>query len=192
MKEKEKERIYIVLTQTGTILSRIIKKYTGAEYNHASIATDENLNNMYSFGRLNAYWPFTGGYVKESLYRGTFKRFKETDALIIGLDVTTKQYETVYSYLKFYEENKKRLHYNYMGLFMAAFGKKYISKHRYYCSEFVKAMLVKANIVDADCFSDVIHPIHFFELFEDKVVYKGKLKFFPVQDCFESVTPFIV
>ena len=29
------KQIFIVITQTGTMLSRILKRITGAEYNHA-------------------------------------------------------------------------------------------------------------------------------------------------------------
>ena len=35
--------IYIVLTKTGTLLSKAIGMYTGKEMNHASIAFDEEL-----------------------------------------------------------------------------------------------------------------------------------------------------
>ena len=55
------KKIYIVLTYTGTILSRLVKYYTKKEYSHVSISLDENLEEMYSFGRLNAYIPFIGG-----------------------------------------------------------------------------------------------------------------------------------
>lgn len=41
--------IYIVLSQTGTVLSRVLRLFTRAEYNHVSIALDENLDYMYSF-----------------------------------------------------------------------------------------------------------------------------------------------
>ena len=47
------KKIYIVLTYTGTILSRIIKVFTKKEYSHVSIALDQDLKYMYSFGRLN-------------------------------------------------------------------------------------------------------------------------------------------
>lgn len=32
------KQIFIVITQTGTMLSRILKRITGAEYNHASLS----------------------------------------------------------------------------------------------------------------------------------------------------------
>lgn len=43
--------IYIVLTGTGTAFSGIIKWFTKAELNHASIAFDSELREVYSFGR---------------------------------------------------------------------------------------------------------------------------------------------
>ena len=49
------KKIYIILTHTGTILSKIIKKYTKDEFSHVSISLDVDLKEMYSFGRLNPY-----------------------------------------------------------------------------------------------------------------------------------------
>lgn len=49
------KKIYIILTFTGTALSRIIKFATKVEFAHVSIALDEELNEMYSFGRINPY-----------------------------------------------------------------------------------------------------------------------------------------
>lgn len=74
------KKIYIVLTHTGTVLSRMIKMYTKGNFSHISIALDKELNQMYSFGRLNPYNPFWAGFVHESIYNGTFKRFKNTQA----------------------------------------------------------------------------------------------------------------
>ena len=57
------KKIYIILTFTGTILSRIVRIYTRKEYSHVSISLDQDLTKMYSFGRLNAYNPFSGVFV---------------------------------------------------------------------------------------------------------------------------------
>ena len=72
------KKIYIVLTYTGTILSKIVKIYTRREFSHVSIALDEDLTKMYSFGRLYPYNPFLAGFVHEGIDHGTFKRFKKT------------------------------------------------------------------------------------------------------------------
>ena len=71
------KEIYIVLTHTGTVLSRIIKDYTQDEFSHVSISLDKELKEMYSFGRLNPYNPFWGGFVQEGINFGTFKRLEK-------------------------------------------------------------------------------------------------------------------
>ena len=48
-KANELKQVYIVISQTGTVLSRILKLITGAEYNHASISLADDLSVMYSF-----------------------------------------------------------------------------------------------------------------------------------------------
>ena len=73
----QNRQLYIVISQTGTLLSRILKQITGAEYNHASISLSRDLERMYSFGRRHPYNPFWGGFVIESPRTGTFKRFSE-------------------------------------------------------------------------------------------------------------------
>jgi hypothetical protein len=84
------KKIYIILTYTGTILSQIVKVYTRREFSHVSISLDEDLTKMYSFGRLNPYNPFSGGFVHEKINQGTFKRFKRTLLCICGYRHATR------------------------------------------------------------------------------------------------------
>ena len=80
-------KIYIVLTYTGTLLAKVVRLYTRNEFAHVSISLDENLDEMYSFGRLNPYIPFIGGFVQESPNYVTFKRFHKTKTKIYSLEV---------------------------------------------------------------------------------------------------------
>lgn len=89
------EKIYIVLTHTGTLLSRIIKSFTKDEFSHVSISLDIHLKQMYSFGRLHPYNPFWAGFVHEYINKGTFKRFFNTKAKVYSIELTQKQYEDV-------------------------------------------------------------------------------------------------
>lgn len=52
------KKIYIILTQTGSVVSQMVKLYTRKKYGHVSISLDRELKNMYSFGRLKATNPF--------------------------------------------------------------------------------------------------------------------------------------
>ena len=110
------KKIYIVLTYTGTILSKVVKVYTRKEFSHVSIALDEGLKEMYSFGRLNAYNPFWGGFVHEGLDRGTFKRFKNTGTRVYSLEISNEQYELIEKEIEKFEFEKKKYKFNILGL----------------------------------------------------------------------------
>ena len=65
--------IYILLTRSGTLLSKLVYAVTGASYTHASMAFDEELNCLYSSTRKNGYTMFPAGPSKEYLNRGVFR-----------------------------------------------------------------------------------------------------------------------
>lgn len=174
--ENDKKKIYIVMTQTGTLLSRVLKLLSKDTYNHASIALDDKLEEMYSFGRLNAYNPFVGGFVKESPNYGTFKRFSNTDAMIVTLEITCEQYENVKKMLSLMYLEKEKYHYNYKGLFAAFFVKQIKKINRFYCSEFVKHVLTENGIVSESVFREITHPADFCDIPACKMVYVGKLR----------------
>lgn len=167
------KRIYFVLTYTGTILSKIVKWYTKKEYSHISISLDNELNQMYSFGRLNPYNAFMGGFVHESPYYGTFKRFKNTKSLIFYLEVTEVQYQKIKMQLEYFKRNKRNFRFNSIGLFAVAFNIKWQKKNSYYCAEFVKYILERAKIENT--LPEMIKPEDFRTIKNTKKVYEGKL-----------------
>ena len=73
-------------------------------------------------------------------------------------------------------KNKKRYHYNYLGLFLAGAKIHYRRANTYYCSEFVKEMLVRNGIRSARALDDIIEPMQFLTLPDANHVYSGKLK----------------
>lgn len=168
------KQIYIVLTHTGTVLSRMIKMYTKGKFSHISIAFDKDLNEMYSFGRLNAYNPFWGGFVHESIYSGTFKRFKNTQTEIYSLNIEDEQFETIKSVIEKFKECKEPYKFNIIGLFAVSINKKIHFKNSFYCSEFVKYLLDKAQIKANLPY--LAKPEDFKEIEGLTLEYSGKLK----------------
>ena len=110
------KQLYIVISQTGTLLSRILKALTGAEYNHASISLSEDLEEMYSFGRRYPYNPFWGGFVMESPHAGTFRRFSNTKVLVLSVTVSEEQYAQLRNILKAMWKGRKKYRYNFAGM----------------------------------------------------------------------------
>lgn len=168
-------QLYIVLSQTGTLLSQLLKVITGAEYNHASLSVAADLEQMYSFGRLHPYNPFWGGFVMESPHKGTFKRFGNTKVVVLAVEINEEQYIEICNYLKWMYSEKEKYHYNYLGLFLAAFHIKYEKSDCYYCSEFVKDILIKGKVNGADRLLAIVKPIHFLKI-PHKQIYCGRLK----------------
>lgn len=168
------KEIYIILTYTGTALSRIIKTFTKDEFSHVSISLDIELKEMYSFGRLNPYNPFWGGFVHEYVDKGTFKRFYNTRAKIYSLKVTEEQYENMKNTIKKIQKEKENYKFNIIGLFAAGFHKKIKKEQSFYCAEFVKHVLEKANIDTR--LPDAVKPEDFKNINGLQEIYEGLLK----------------
>lgn len=169
-------KIYIIVSQTGTMLSRVLKHVTGAEYNHVSLSLHSDLREMYSFGRKNPYNPFWGGFVRESPHYGTFKRFSNTKVIVLELCIDTEKYEEIQSLLNRMLREKETYGYNYVGLGLAAFRINLHWERRYYCSEFVKEVLRSVGVQAVQTLPLITQPIHFLEIPGAKIVYGGKLR----------------
>lgn len=174
------KKIYIILTHTGTFLSKVIKIYTRNEFSHVSISLDQNLTRMYSFGRLNPYNPFIGGFVHEYIDKGTFKRFKNTTAKVISFTVSDEQYVKIQDII--YDINKEadKYSFNIIGLIAVAFNIKIKRENTFYCAEFVKYVLENAGI-DRNL-PDIIRPEDFKNLPEIHEEYKGLLQKYKVNE----------
>lgn len=168
------EKVYIILTHTGTVLSKIIKRYTKDEYSHISIALDRDLNYMYSFGRLHPYNAFIGGFVHEQIDKGTFKRFKNTKAAVYSMLVTDEQYRDIVDTIRKVEINRNRYHFNVLGLFAVGFHKKIKKNYSFYCAEFVRYVLNEAK-VEVEL-PELIKPEDFKYLDNINCIYKGYLR----------------
>lgn len=146
----EQKSLYIVLTRTKTLVSKLIHYMTGDMYTHASISLDKNLCAMYSFGRKRRYNPLIGSFCQENLYEGVFADCKVLPYAIIQVQVTQKQYGKANSLIQTYIKNTEQYRYNYAGLLFAWIGKAYKCSHRFYCSEFVYDLLRQCQIICED------------------------------------------
>jgi hypothetical protein len=189
-KKNETRQVYIVISQTGTVLSRILKRITGAEYNHASISLSGDLRTMYSFGRMNPYNPFWGGFVMESPYSGTFRRFSETKAVVLVVDIREEQYRALSRTLEEMWAKRRLYRYNFIGIVLAYFQIKRKRANCFYCSEFVGEILLQGGVDGMEQLaSTIVQPIHFLSLPHTQV-YSGKLREYVYRgECSGTVNP---
>ena len=168
------KKVYIVLTSTTTILARIIRTYTKDEYSHSSISLEQDLSQMYSFGRLNAYIPWWGGFTRETVDKGTFKRFQNAGVEVYSLTVTEGQYKKIKRAIARIQRHKKEYSFNVLGLFAIAFNKKVRKDNSFYCAEFVKHILENSSIETG--LPELIRPENFRSMEGVNLEYTGILK----------------
>ncbi len=171
----ENKKIYIVLTRTNTILSRMIGFIKDDEYTHASISLDRELNQMYSFGRKYSYNPFVGRFVKENFNEGVFGRQNNLCCLVMEIEVSHEQYGKAENLINEFILNKDLYKYNYMGLINCLLNRESCNDNRFLCSEFVYYILRKSNIVNFNKSGNLVRPQDLLSI-NGKVVFNGNLK----------------
>lgn len=172
--------IYVVLTRTGTILSRLSGCTTGDWYTHSSISLDDNLQTMYAFGRRWAYALFPGGFIQESLQHGVMRRFPRCDSAVIQVEVSDEKYHEIAQYIAGMYANRKKYKYDYWGAILAKWQKRARAPkaNRFYCSGFVNDLLERFGIVEHDELGRAVRPMGFLQLAlngKGKVIYRGPL-----------------
>ena len=169
------------MSHTGTVLSQLIRKVTGNTYNHVSISMTEDLSEMYSFGRRYPYNAIVAGFIQEHPKRGTFLRFKKTICRILELEVSDESYAIMADIIKRFSEERKLFKFNYLGILKARNNIDYqTSYRRFYCSQFVRYLLVCAHIVPEDFFGKVVTPQDFARIPGAVTIYEGLLRDFPL------------
>jgi hypothetical protein len=167
------KKVYILLTNTGSFLTKLIKLYTKKPYNHASIALDCQLTEVYSFGRKTVRNPFIGGFVREDVKGGLFK---QADCVIYSLSVTEVQIQKLNHLLKEFEAQKKDYRYNFLGFIGVMFNIPIKRKNAFFCSQFVAFLLKESNIIDFDKPLSLITPHDLQSASKCQSIYEGRLK----------------
>lgn len=167
--------IYIVLTRTNTIISKLIHILTNAEYTHAAISLDSELEHMYSFGRRWTYNPFIGKFKHEDIDEGAYKFSSVLPGLIMEIEVSKEQYIKANGLLDEFIMNSNYYKYNYMGLFHNLLNMGVCYDNRFLCSEFVYHILKESGIADFKESRNLIKPQDLLNL-DGNIIYKGDLK----------------
>lgn len=170
--------IYVILSQTGTIPARIIKHFTKAPYNHASLSSDRELQEVYSFCRKYKKFALPAGFVEERNV-GVFDMFSAIPCEVYAFKATEKQYAKYESLIDDFKQNSKLYSYNVLGLMGLAFGIVVHRKNHFVCSQFVAHVLSECGMARFDKQLDLVRPDDFRYLDNAELVYKGDMKSLP-------------
>lgn len=171
----DERSIYILLTNTGTLFTKVIQSYTRAPYNHASISFDRELTELYSFGRKHPSNPLNGGFVKEDIQTGTYSKYPNTTCVIYKLQVTDREVEKMKRVLHIFIRSRQKYMYNLLGVIGITLKEPVEFSNSYFCSQFVAEILQRSGIKLWNKLPALVTPDDFRQSERLQLVYEGKL-----------------
>jgi hypothetical protein len=166
--------VYVVLSRSTTVPSRVIRMVTGDEYTHASLALDPGLELMFSFGRRRVLNPFAGCFKRERFDDALYQGMDVLPGLVLEVPVTTAQRDAVRARVAEILLDGHTYRYNFPGaLARGRVGRE--DDRRYFCSEFVYDVLRGAGVCDLGVPRATVRPQTLLQL-PGTVVYRGNLK----------------
>lgn len=167
--------IYILLTKSTTIGSKMVHMATKSEYTHAAISLDTNFDKLYTFSRRYKRLLLPAGFVVESAYEGVMGDSDNMDCAVYELKVTNHAYKKLVRMLRHMDYHKEKYRYSIIGLPMCYFNKQFERKGYYFCSQFVHHALTESGAIEKNTPSSLVKPMDFRELPETREVFKGNI-----------------
>ncbi|AJS60652.1 hypothetical protein [Paenibacillus sp. IHBB 10380] len=167
--------VFILLTNTGTLFTRVIQTYTKAPYNHASISFNRELSELYSFGRKHPNNPLNGGFVKEDIKTGTYSKYPNTTCVIYEIQVSEREIEKMKRVLQVFIQKHQKYLYNILGVIGIALKEPVEFSNSYFCSQFVAEILERSGIKIWNKLPALVTPDDFRKSDRLNLIYEGKL-----------------
>lgn len=167
--------LYIFLSRTESIVSKIVRFFTRTVYTHASIAFDKELVFLYSSGRKKGIKMFPAGPCQESLYRGFFERDPHTPCVLYALSVPDEVYSKARAEVDFFMEHIDDYKFSVLGVIACKLGIKWTRKNKYFCSQFVAEILNRSGAVKLPKEPSLMHPRDYQSLPNIEKLYEGTI-----------------
>ena len=167
--------IYILLTRTGTVPSKLIHAIKGVKFTHASIAIEPRTDRFFSYARRKPHNILIAGFIQENLHKGVFSWYPNNPCAVFSLEITDEAYNKIQNQIEYYMEQCENATYNITGFLTMIFGKGNRRELKHTCSQFVATMLEKSDAVKLPKPSQTILPTDFLNLPNLKPVYEGTL-----------------
>lgn len=135
------EYLFVLLSQTGMNVSRLIQLFTRKPYNHASIAVDLTLDEVYSFCRTHCHFPLPATFNQEVIGKGTFGLFSTIPCEIYAIPVSSESKQKFLQYLEHFKISRSQYSYNLLGLCTTFLHIRWSRQNKLHCAEFVARLL---------------------------------------------------
>jgi hypothetical protein len=136
------------------------------------------MQEFYSFGRKIVWFPLIGGFVVERIDSGVYKACADTRCIIYKLEIDDLKYDLLKASVDLFIKNKELYRYNIIGLLGVILKVPMKRKNRYFCTQFVAAMLQQSGIHDFKKDASLVTPDDFHKIPGLSRLYEGRLSEF--------------
>ena len=168
--------IYILLTRSTTIMSRLVSLMTSERYTHSAIALEKDLKHLYSFGRRCSWMPFPAGFVSENLYDGYFSSHRDIPCALYEIKVSEEVYESICCHIEMIRKSPKKYKYNLIGVALCMLDIEFNRRYHYFCSQFVAELLSKSGALELPKPAALMHPNDYTCMQQLDMLYMGSVE----------------
>ena len=170
------QTVYILLTRTGTRVSKMIHFIKGGEFTHVSISLLPRTDSFMSFARRKINNPLCGGFIYEDTNKGIFSLYKNSHCKLYAIDLSDDAYYRIKDYItNTHIRHYKQSGYNYLGCFMLTFGIYIKRKYKRTCSQFVAYTLNSSDEIELPKSPIQMLPNDFLKIKKLKMIYDGDI-----------------
>lgn len=167
--------IYIVLTRSNTILSRLVHMITADPYTHVSISFDQKLQPLYSSSRKNGRTLFPAGPCWELFHSGYFYSHPLTPCAVYEMRVSDDAYTRAKEETESIMADSTNYHFNILGLILCKLNIPYHPKQRFFCSQFVSEILHRSHAITLPKDTSLMRPMDYTRLPDLHCVFRGRI-----------------
>ena len=129
-----------MISQTNTRVARLVRKFGKTHYNHAAVALDEELEQLYAFARPKHKAVLLARLVKENVHRYTLGKEQTVNVVIFKIDVTMRQYLWVKNTIEQIYADKEYI-YNLLSVLSYPVSRGFSTYKAFSCIEFAMFIL---------------------------------------------------
>ena len=169
------KQVYILLSRTETLPSRVIHSATGGSFTHASIALTPETDRFYSYARRKLHNALNAGLLVENVHKFVFALYPDCHCRLYAVEVSDQSYQKIQSHLAHFMNHYKKAKYNFAGIVPLRMGIRWRRKFRLTCSQFVALMLSNAKEIQLPKDPYLMLPNDFLKIKNMKLIYDGTL-----------------
>ncbi len=144
----DQKYIFVIFSNTHTRIGALIRFITHNQYNHVSIALEDDFKAMYSFTRYHKNTPLVAGFSEESPLRYCSCEDEITNVKICRIPVTAEKHKQISEYLSSIQMNSDKYLYNLFSAALYPAGRRLQIPNSYTCLEFAIHILSTFYVAD--------------------------------------------